>query len=375
MKKILIVLCFSFLFFSCQSIQKLDFCIVDETYSIDKGYFKVLNEKVFNFGNKSGKSALMVMGIDRYNESIKEDIYSINSEALKTKFVNMINAEIRYSKDFNLDNSTPYKWKDRELTTVNSNFLVIVTDNKNDFFDYIIKYCNANNVKFDYFFMDIHGTPISIAVNDGQNSTYRAEMIKKFSKAKEIANCFSKNCSALAFSCSILSNEVSTPFALFLKAITGINNFSASKNATHLLKPTLKHMYRALGEFEKIPDRLSNNLIKIYDYYKTYVKDVLEENIAGYRRFNLTLTIPASILSEEYDNNKSNYYVVGRYNEDKAVFYKNNITDKIIINFDRLPWADMDFNNTKTVSSKEFCSFLEFLFEIHRGDKGSLLIE
>lgn len=375
MKKILIVLCFSFLFLSCQSIQKSDFCVIDETYSIDRGYSKVLNEKVFNFGNKSGKNALMVLGIDRYNESIKEDIYSINSEVLKTKFVNMINIETRYSKDFNLDNSVPYKWKDKELTTANSNFLVIVTDNKKDFFDYVIKYCNANNVKFDYFFMDIHGTPVSIAVNNGQNSTYRNEMIRKFSKAKEIANCFSKNCLALALSCRILSDEVHTPFALFLKAITGISNFSASKNSTQLPKSTKEHMYRALGEFEKIPDMLSDSLIKIYGYYKTYVKDVLEENIAGYRRFTLTLTIPASILSEEYDNNKANYYVVGRYNEDKAVFYKKNETNKIIINFDRLPWADMDFNNTKTVSSQEFCSFLELLFEIHSGDKGILLIE
>lgn len=361
MKKIFAVLFFMTLFFSCQTFNRTEFYSITETFS------ESLDEKVFSFGNPRGKNALIVVGIDRYMESIEKELFLRDDEFLAKKFINVINAETLYGQDGNFDNGIPYAWKNKMLTMDNSNFLVMITNNKLDFFDYVLKYCKKNKIKFDYFLMDFHGSPEGLGAISSQKTVYRAELIKKMEKQREIAECFSKNCSAIAFSCNLLNDKVSIPSAVFFKTITGISNFSASKNITliSLSYPRLK--YKVLGEFEKISDYSSSNLFDVYYYYKKYVSQEIKRDKTGFDYVELTLRIPKEFTSDEYEKNKDEYELLGYYYNGKTtVFYKNKINNKILVNFRRSPWAEIDFYSTKIITSEDFSLFLRFFLEIHQ---------
>ena len=317
--------------FSCQSIKMAEFFGT-------KTYINSENEKIFSFGNEFGKNVLVIIGMDRYNESINGKIDQIYQIPLENKIENFFNAEILYSDTSSFDSCIKYKWKQENLTSKNARFFVIITNNNRSIFDVIIDYSKKNHIKFDYLLLDFHGSPDRINGNCGTNWISRADMIQEFNRIEEIKSCFNKKSSGISIGCSTFSDEVIFPFAIFMKTITGIDNFYASKSKTMLSLGVPGFEYRAAAQFNKVGENRSKELLSVYSYYKKYVTTNSMEINNNLRFYNLTIEIPSEVLSEKVDN-KKNYNRLDRTN---------------ILN---------------EMKSGEFKEFFKFFIEIHASDQ------
>lgn len=360
---------FSFLL-SCNSPTNSTVRAAEYSSELGDMYKNTPDEKVFRFGNKNAKkNVLLLLGVDLYvHRVLNREGYNDPFEEVSVtqRLLNYCNGSNSYKKGDGV--KAYYQWKkDDTLFNVNDcNFLVIVTNNEENILSDIVSYSKRLNMIFDYFIFSFHGSPDSIDSDFKVRSLSRADILEQLDSSENIKKCFTENCDSIILSCSVLSDDLPIPFAVFMRVVTGIRNMSASKSLTYEVDSP-GYIFERWGEFQLVTDTSVEKLKSMALLYRQYAKSEDATNEYGSSYASVVVNLPKTLLSTTDIDTSNMHYLGSAFNSsnNQSILYYLSDDDQIIVQ----TWQyeiDTQVIVSQFFVDASFTDFLKFVFDVNQ---------